>query len=79
MSRINRTDLSDHFQVALALADPDMLEGLLNADRYRRLSAVSMLAGYLADRMLCFDIAVADDQRPMSHPSLFPDDLSPLR
>jgi hypothetical protein len=79
MMRIADHDLTMHLEVALSVAAQGLLSDLQHPERHRRVSAVSSLAGYLADRMRCFDINLSD-RRPMpGQPSLFPDDLSPLR
>ncbi len=79
MTRIADHDLTLHLEVALSVATQGLFSDLQHPERRRRVSAVSSLAGYLADRMRCFDINIGDDGLISCQPSLFPDDLSPLR
>jgi hypothetical protein len=79
MTRIADYDLTLHLEVALSVAGQGLLADLQHPERHRRVSAVSSLASYLADRMRCFDINLSDSGPMPGQPSLFPDDLSPLR
>jgi hypothetical protein len=79
MNRVADHDLALHFEIALSVAGDGLLCDLQHPERHRRISAVSSLASYLADRMRCFDVELTDGARASNQPSLFPDDLSPLR
>lgn len=79
MTRIADDDLTLHLEVALSVAGQGLLADLLHSERHRRVSAVSSLASYLADRIRCFDISFRNGGPITDQPSLFPDDLSPPR
>jgi hypothetical protein len=79
MTRSADHDLTLHLEVALSVVGQGLLADLQHSERDRRISAVSSLASYLAERMRCFDINLGDGGPIMGQSSLFPDDLSPLR
>jgi hypothetical protein len=79
MNRIADHDLTLHLEVALSVVGQGVLADLQHPERDRRISAVSTLAGYLAERMRSFDINLSDGGPIVGQSSLFPDDLSPLR
>lgn len=79
MTRVDIDALALHLEVALATAAPSLLDGLADADRRRRQSAIGEIARQLVERLRCFDILGEDASRHVrGHPSLFPADLGPM-
>lgn len=78
MTRLNEHSLALHLEVALAGASPALLDGLTAADRRQRNAAAADMARHLAERLRCFDIRDEDASIHHRHPSLFPEDLSPI-
>ncbi|QCI78795.1 hypothetical protein E6W36_01700 [Hankyongella ginsenosidimutans] len=67
---IDEDALALHFEVALAAAAPELLDGLGDADRYRRRAAYADTARHLAERMRCFDVQSVDAKLGQAQPSL---------
>ena len=77
MTRMPNHDLMLHLEVAFSVIGQGLLANLQHPEQHRRISTVSSLASYLADRMRCFDINFSNGGPITGQSSLFPDDLSP--
>ena len=78
MKRIDTPALTLHLEAALA-SFPDALEVVVGGDRRARAACISRLAGHVAERLSCFDWSFEREGRRQDQPSLFPEDLAPLR
>lgn len=61
MSRIDTDELATHLEVALACAPRDTIRALQDTDSLKRRRATYALAGYLADRLGCFEVMAGED------------------
>jgi len=79
MTRVDDAALALHLEVALATAAPSLLDGLADADRRRRHSAIGEIARQLVERLRCFDLRSEDSGMQTGAQScLFPQDLGPI-
>ena len=78
MTRIETSALALHLEAALS-SFPDAVEMAVGGDRHTRAAGISRLAGHVAERLSCFDWSFERRVRRQDQPSLFPDDMGPLR